>query len=182
LFPYIPVLTDDLVENMCLGLRKRAAPVNEEILHYAGPRSKNRKKTLCRNGDCCTGQTKASGPNKGYKLTCDEYPFNSAVEGGAGAHVGCIVDFQNGVQGGYLGPFYKDYHMKRNSPFLVRITGIDCDTVHEDDIPKCNKFGRRMFADKRESIDLSKGVFLPADAGNSKNRLIIPLGDVAAGE
>ncbi|KAF2492169.1 hypothetical protein BU16DRAFT_105505 [Lophium mytilinum] len=181
LFPYIPVLTDDLVANMCLGLRARAAPVNQEVLHYAGPKSGNRKQTRCKDGKCCEGQTKADGPNKGYKLSCDEYPFSSAQEGGKQqngqrAHVGCITDFQNGAQGSYLGPFYEAYKMKKGDPFLVKITGIDCDTVHEDDIPGCTRFRKRQ-----EDLAHSQGVFYPPDDPSKTGKLIIGLGDVIAG-
>ncbi|PGH26653.1 hypothetical protein AJ80_01599 [Polytolypa hystricis UAMH7299] len=175
IFHWVAEFTDDLVENMCLGLRRRAAPVNGELLTYAGPRSRLRKQTQCRNGDCCRGQTKASGPNKGWPLSCDEYPFSSAQEGGRGAHVGCIVAFQNGAQGDYLGELYREYGLKRGDKFMVKITGIDCDTVHEDDIPKCNRFG------KRDVLTDSKGIFYPPDTGSNNGRMILALGDLNAG-
>jgi hypothetical protein len=131
---------------------------------------------MCKGGRCCTRQRKADGPNKGYKLSCDEYPFASADEGGNGAHVGCIVDFQNDVQGYSIGPFYAAYKMKKGDPFMVKITGVDCDTIHEDDIPKCNRFGKR-----EEDISNSTGVFYPADNLNKHGKLIIGLGDLEAG-
>ncbi|KMU79805.1 hypothetical protein CISG_08085 [Coccidioides immitis RMSCC 3703] len=175
IFNWARDLTDDLVENMCLGLRKRNAPVNGEILTYAGARSQNRQQTQCKGGDCCKGQTKSHGANKGFPLSCDEYPFSSTVEGGPHAHVGCIVAFQNGAQGDYLKAFYRDYKLKKGDKYYMKITGIDCDVVHEDDIPKCNRFG------KRDILTDSKGIFYPPDAARNTGRLVIALGDVEAG-
>ncbi|EMD85672.1 hypothetical protein COCC4DRAFT_54290 [Bipolaris maydis ATCC 48331] len=39
--------------------------------------------------------------------SCDEYPFASTHEGGAGAILRCVVDTDNDSEGGQLGNFYK---------------------------------------------------------------------------
>lgn len=124
---------------------------------------------------CPTGQTKSSGPNKGWALSCDEYPFSSVEEGGRGAHVGCIAAFQNGAQGDYLSEIYREYGLKKGDKFMLKITGIDCDTVHEDTIPGCTTFG------KRDVLSESKGVFYPPDAVSDDGRMILALGDLQAG-
>ncbi|KMU88262.1 hypothetical protein CIHG_05433 [Coccidioides immitis H538.4] len=84
--------------------------------------SQNRQQTQCKGGDCCKGQTKSHGANKGFPLSCDEYPFSSTVEGGPHAHVGCIVAFQNGAQGDYLKAFYRDYKLKKGDKYYMKIT------------------------------------------------------------
>ncbi|EAS36719.3 prp 8 CRoW domain-containing protein [Coccidioides immitis RS] len=154
IFNWARDLTDDLVENMCLEARTVSRHnVKVEIV----------------------AKTKSHGANKGFPLSCDEYPFSSTVEGGPHAHVGCIVAFQNGAQGDYLKAFYRDYKLKKGDKYYMKITGIDCDVVHEDDIPKCNRFG------KRDILTDSKGIFYPPDAARNTGRLVIALGDVEAG-
>ena len=90
--------------------------------------------------------------------------------------MGCIVAFQNGAQGDYLRNFYSDYNMKPGDQFEVQITGIDCDTVKEDQIPGCNSFG------KRDPQSASLGVFysLQPTAFDS-NFLVIAMGDMDPG-
>lgn len=125
-----------------------------------------------------TGQTKQSGSNAGMPLSCDEYPFASTVEGGSGAHVGCIVAWQNGLQGWYLSNFFRDYNMQVNDQFVMEITGIDCDTVKDTDIPGCNKFG------KRDSGNITAGAesLLFQSNTSSQNALVIPFGDLTPGQ
>jgi hypothetical protein len=124
------------------------------------------------------GQTKSSGPNTGWPLSCDEYPFASTAEGGkSSTHVGCIVAFQNGAQGDYLKQFINDYNLKPGDKFEVQIAGIDCDTVKDDQIPGCNTFG------KRDPQSASLGVFYDAGASlyPDANFLVISMGDMDAG-
>lgn len=124
------------------------------------------------------GQTKQSGSNAGMPLSCDEYPFASTTEGGSGAHVGCIVAWQNGLQGWYLSNFYRDYNMQPNDQFVMEITGIDCDTVKDTDIPGCNSFT------KRDTGNITAGSESELFQSNSSNQnaLIIPFGDLAPGQ
>jgi len=81
------------------------------------------------------GVYKDTGPFKGFKTTCDEYPFASTVEGGTGAHRSCVVGFQNSLQGGRLSAFYSN--LNYGDQFVVRVSGIDCSTVKESDLQGC---------------------------------------------
>jgi hypothetical protein len=122
------------------------------------------------------GQTKASGPNKGKKLSCDEYPFASSEQSSANAWVGCIVAYQNTAQGAvYLGPFYRRNKMVKGSPFMMELDGIDCSTVSYNAIPKCNNNKQPI------PIDTSNGVFYPADVGSPDGSLLIEIGDLPGG-
>ena len=78
---------------------------------------------------------KDSGPFKGFPTSCDEYPFASTVEGGAGAHKSCVVAFQNSLQGGRLGPFMQK--PSYGQQFIVRVVGIRCEDVQESDLQGC---------------------------------------------
>ena len=66
--------------------------------------------------------------------------------------------------------------MRPGDQFEVQITGIDCDTVKEDQIPGCNNFG------KRDPESALLGVFysgLPTSPDN--NFLVIAMGDMDPG-
>lgn len=78
---------------------------------------------------------KDSGPFQGFPTSCDEYPFASTVEGGAGAHKSCVVAFENSLQGGKLGPFLKN--LAYGQQFIVRVVGINCADVKESDLQGC---------------------------------------------
>ncbi|KAK2772981.1 hypothetical protein FQN53_004319 [Emmonsiellopsis sp. PD_33] len=135
---YFPDITDEYIHNICIGMRRKLSPKpNEDILTYAGPGSGNRDDSRCGGGKCCKGQYKKDGFNKGIKLTCDEYPFNSAKEGGTHAHVGCIPDFQNTLGGTQLGKFLEEAGLSEGDKYAVKIVGIDCDEVVDDIVPGC---------------------------------------------
>jgi hypothetical protein len=70
-----------------------------------------------------------------HVTSCDQYPFASTVEGGAGAHKSCVVGFQNSLQGGKLGPFLSK--LTYGQQFVVRIVGINCANVQESDLQGC---------------------------------------------
>lgn len=77
----------------------------------------------------------------------------------------------------YLGPFYRRHKLSKGDPFVMQIDPtFDCDTVTEDSIPKCNRFGQRD-----SGVNTSNGVFYPASAGSPVGVLIIPIGDEPSG-
>ncbi|UNI19373.1 hypothetical protein JDV02_005559 [Purpureocillium takamizusanense] len=138
--------TAALVENVCLGIRAQLAKgrpntsPNGQIVTYAGPESGNREKTDCRSSRkprCCAGRIVPPGqPGAGTKMTCDEYPFNSVMEGGPGAHVACVSEHANGGGGDLLTKLLRGKH--KGFKFLVEVVGIDCTKVKESDVPACN--------------------------------------------
>ncbi|CAK7207754.1 hypothetical protein SEUCBS139899_010567 [Sporothrix eucalyptigena] len=179
--PYVPDKTDELLANICLGLRKFGF-VNQQLLTYAGPGKNraNRKLTDCGDGTCCKNQVKTSGVNRGEKLTCDEYPFASTTQSSANSWVGCIIGFQNTAGGFvYLKNFYRDeLKFQGGCPFMMKIDpAFDCTKVLASSIPGCNK------KTKRQEIQASaaNGVFYDAYT-YSPGTLIIPLGDLPAGQ
>ncbi|KAH6617456.1 hypothetical protein F5144DRAFT_596461 [Chaetomium tenue] len=144
-FGYVPNnIISDLVENTCLGIRRQIAlgrpetTPNQQILTYYGPGSPNRELSDCRSSrGCCTGRTVPAGePGAGDKATCDEYPFNSAIEGGADAHVACVDEHANSGGGDLIGQMVSGKH--RGFKYALRVTGIDCTTVQESDVHGCN--------------------------------------------
>ncbi|OAA56188.1 hypothetical protein SPI_07799 [Niveomyces insectorum RCEF 264] len=124
-------------------------------------------------------QFKLSGPNKGRKLTCDEYPFASTQQSSPAAWIGCIIDFQNTAGGSkYLRPFYSnELKYQAGCPFVMQIDPTyDCTTVSQSSIPGCT---RNM--PRQEAVTAAaNGVFYDPDE-NSPGMLIIPLGDIPAG-
>ncbi len=56
----------------------------------------------------------------GYQ--CDEYPFASTYQGGAGASASLVPKLENRRQGGQLSDFYQRYNLTNGSQFVV---GID---------------------------------------------------------
>ncbi|KXX74170.1 hypothetical protein MMYC01_209633, partial [Madurella mycetomatis] len=78
----------------------------------------------------------AGEPGAGDRATCDEYPFNSAIEGGTGAHVACVNEHANAAGGDLIRQMVAGRH--RGFRYALRVTGIDCTTVQESDVHPCN--------------------------------------------
>ncbi len=51
--------------------------------------------------------------------SCDEYPFASTYQGGAGASTATVPLWENRVQGGYIGAFYVRARLRDGDPFAV---------------------------------------------------------------
>jgi Deoxyribonuclease NucA/NucB len=60
-------------------------------------------------------------PPLGFGGTCDEYPFASTAEGGAGASTMGVDAVQNRSQGGYLSGFYERAKLKDGYQFYVYV-------------------------------------------------------------
>ncbi|KAL1892470.1 hypothetical protein Sste5346_006980 [Sporothrix stenoceras] len=179
--PYIPDKTDELIENICLGLRKLGF-TDRQQLNYAGPgkASANRKLTDCGGGKCCSGQKKATGVNAGKALTCDEYPFASTTQSNKDSWVGCILGFQNTAGGFvYLKNFLRDeLKYTPHCPYIMQIDpAFDCTTVLASSIPGCNKKTTKR---QETAASSTNGVFYDS-YNNSPGTLIIYLGDLPAG-
>lgn len=74
-------------------------------------RRRDRRAAVCPAGTC----TNSPAPNN----SCDEYPFASTREGGAGASVRCVPSGTNSSQGGTLSQFYKN--LKDGDYFCVKV-------------------------------------------------------------
>jgi len=71
-------------------------------------------------------------------MSCEEYPFNSVMEGGASAQTSCVDDFANGAAGTMIQQIEKPQTQHAGFKFQFVITGIDCTTVTEADLAPCN--------------------------------------------
>jgi hypothetical protein len=69
-------------------------------------------------------------------MSCEEYPFSSAMEGGANAVTSCVDDFANTAAGDMIGAIERNKHA--GFKFQLVITGIDCNTVSESELAPCN--------------------------------------------
>lgn len=63
-----------------------------------------------------------SSPPEGPFTYCDEYPFASTYEGGAGASTRMVPSSANDSQGGILGGGYGRFRILDNDPYYVSIT------------------------------------------------------------
>ncbi|KAF8460905.1 hypothetical protein BDZ91DRAFT_851317 [Kalaharituber pfeilii] len=123
-FRWFEDLTDDLVENMCRGIKKRGGG-NEVVLTWAGD-GRNRSR---RRASGCRGFCRGKRSSTGERTSCDEFPFAATREGGTGAHIGCIVAWQNTMQGIYINSWSAFYGIKAGDQFVVRMEGVDCSRV-----------------------------------------------------
>lgn len=53
-------------------------------------------------------------------ITCDEYPFASSYQGGAGSSTAAAPQTEQSIQGGILGAFYRVNQIPDRGPYLVR--------------------------------------------------------------
>ena len=53
--------------------------------------------------------------------SCDEYPFNSALEGGAGASIRWVSEDGNQKQGFHLGQFYRNQQVQQGDKYTVSV-------------------------------------------------------------
>ena len=54
--------------------------------------------------------------------SCDEYPFASTYQGGAGAAIKGVPRSEQNKQGGFIGGFYRRFSLNDNDPFKVKAT------------------------------------------------------------
>lgn len=168
-FISVPGLTDKMVANICLGMQKRGKG-NTDTLTYSGTgKAARRRAAGCVAGRC------ANNPG----TTCDEYPFASTEEGGSGAVSNCIPAEQNTDQGSYLKWWYfiNGYFpgISDGSQFGVEVVGINCANT---------SLTRRSTIDLSgtQSMVLNGTTFNAMVGDNQTNRVVMPVGDIAAGD
>jgi hypothetical protein len=88
------------------------------LLHYRGPQSDDIMRKIRTAAGC--GSAWKSKP-----LTCDEYPFASSLEGGAGADVFGVPIGENRSQGGSMSAFISSNSLTVGSPYLVAVINTD---------------------------------------------------------
>ncbi|EST05430.1 hypothetical protein PSEUBRA_005107 [Kalmanozyma brasiliensis GHG001] len=87
----------NICSNDCFAINCAGKPTT---LHRdSANASTNRAKTACKSPNRC-----ANGPSDAN--SCDEYPYASSQEGGAGSVTRCVPSTENSRQGGTLSSFY----------------------------------------------------------------------------
>ncbi|KAL3836379.1 hypothetical protein ACJMK2_021812 [Sinanodonta woodiana] len=97
--------------NVCQNIRN-AIKMNK-------PRSLQRitnTNQIKKNRQAACGKSKC----KGKKNSCDEYPFASTSQGGAGATIMCVALSENNSQGGQLNVFYRKKSVGNNDWFYMK--------------------------------------------------------------
>ncbi|GLB40047.1 hypothetical protein LshimejAT787_0705570 [Lyophyllum shimeji] len=113
---------DQLFESMCKGLKARGES-SESIFTFTDDKkvkANNRAKAGCTGSPCSTGTSGNS---------CDEFPFASTTDGGAGAVFSCILVMAQNIQGGVISSFKQRNSMQSGEHYKFVITGYNCDTM-----------------------------------------------------
>lgn len=77
-----------------------------------------------RDANACASPNRCSG-NPTDSNSCDEYPYASSQQGGAGAVTRCVPAHENSVQGGTLSSFYTRSSIQDGDPYTVSFTNTD---------------------------------------------------------
>lgn len=112
---------DELFESMCKGLKARGES-SDSIFTFTDDdkvKADNRAKAGCTGSPCNTG---ASG------TSCDEFPFASTTDGGAGAVFSCIAVMAQNIQGGVISSFKQRNSMQSGQHYKFQISGYNCNT------------------------------------------------------
>jgi hypothetical protein len=83
------------------------------------------RRAACGSSTAAGKETTIQNKNTGEILfSCDEYPFASSMQGGAGAQAMVVPFYENSSQGGQLSAFYKTNGIINNSTYNVALTNI----------------------------------------------------------
>lgn len=131
---------------------------------------------------CCSGVRKpASSPNAGSATQCDEFPFKSTIEGGAGAWIRCVTAGQNTLQGTYINSWYADHGVGAGDQFIVRVVNLVCATVVSTDLQSCNGATVRPRDVKPEKLGSGVETATHRTLDNRTDVVVAPLGDLDGG-
>jgi hypothetical protein len=104
------------VPNIAAHIAKAQAAGKPSTLTYLGPNSPQKNK----NRAAACGSFKASAAEiAAGNTSCDEYPFATTSEGGAGASVAAVPTLEQSSQGGTLSGFYSS--LKAGDKFKVAV-------------------------------------------------------------
>ncbi|PWN44862.1 hypothetical protein IE81DRAFT_320832 [Ceraceosorus guamensis] len=104
----------NICSNDCYALKCAGKP---STLHRnSAAATDNRNHNACKSPNRCSGNPDDSN-------SCDEYPYASTSEGGAGAVTRCVPAHENSVQGGTLSSFYTRSNVQQGDAYNVAFTG-----------------------------------------------------------
>ncbi|EJD43530.1 hypothetical protein AURDEDRAFT_185433 [Auricularia subglabra TFB-10046 SS5] len=186
-YPNSPEI-QDLLANMCIGMRKRGAVQSEELTYLGPSKQYKAEKDQNRRDAGCVGADNDCDFQNGAGDSCDEYPFASTHEGGIDqvrctrAHKRCIPHVQNSKQGRIFNKYLAQLRklgqpLKPGDKFTVQIDpSFDCSKVPDN-------FRRVKRADAPYSGSGTQStVWQPLGNTSDSKYLIVPLGDVADGQ
>ncbi|CAO1628901.1 unnamed protein product [Parajaminaea phylloscopi] len=104
------ICSNDLFAIRCAG---KSSTLHRDPTSATAHRAAN----ACHSPNRCAGDT-ANG-------SCDEYPYASSAEGGAGAITRCVPAHENSVQGGTLSSFYTRSKISNGDGYDVAFHNID---------------------------------------------------------
>jgi Deoxyribonuclease NucA/NucB len=106
------------VPNIAAHISQAQASGKPSTLTYLGPNSP----TQTTNRQAACGSFKASAADTAAgRTSCDEYPFASTSEGGAGASTAAVPVSEQNSQGGTLSSFYTANGLTAGSKFRVAV-------------------------------------------------------------
>lgn len=182
---FVPTSVPCKISYRCLfhsGIRHQLGYSAQEIvLTYAGDGSdcanQRGRESGCRG--CCKNIRKLSGVNAGSRTECDEFPYKSTLEGGASAWTRCVTAWENQLQGYHLNSWYSDVGILPGDQFIVRVLGLDCATVKEDDLQGCEggSFKRQLASEGYSGTETTMHRTLDGKV----NVVVVPFGDLDGG-
>ncbi|KAL9935426.1 hypothetical protein V8E36_005774 [Tilletia maclaganii] len=103
----------NICSNDCYAIQCKSKPTT---LHRdSASATQHRNENACRSPNRCSGNPDDSN-------SCDEYPYASSAEGGAGAVTRCVPSHENSVQGGTLSSFYTRNSIANGDAYNVGFT------------------------------------------------------------
>ncbi|KAK0547480.1 hypothetical protein OC846_004842 [Tilletia horrida] len=100
----------NICSNDCYAIQCAGKPTS---LHRdSADATYHRTQNACKSPNRCSGNPTDSN-------SCDEYPYASSAEGGAGAVTRCVPSHENSVQGGTLSSFYTNNGIKDGAQYNV---------------------------------------------------------------
>ncbi|WP_189255448.1 NucA/NucB deoxyribonuclease domain-containing protein [Lentzea flava] len=72
-----------------------------------------------KDSGCATFVRTVDPPERGKKGSCDEFPFKSTEEGGAGSRIEEVPRREQDIQGGVIGGFYSTHKMVDGDKYVV---------------------------------------------------------------
>lgn len=80
-----------------------------------------KEKENYRASGCASFVRTVDPPERGKKGSCDEFPFKSTEQGGAGARIEQVPRREQDIQGGVVGGFYRTHKMVDGDGYIVVI-------------------------------------------------------------
>jgi len=182
---------DELFKSMCKGLKARGQS-DSDIFTFTDDekiKQQNRNNAGCIGSPCNTGS---------FGTSCDEFPFASTMDGGAGAVFSCIPVLAQNIQGGVISSFKQRNLMQSGQHYQFVLDGFDCATLSpilhsaiisdgstDNSTESLGAEGGVLALSKRDLIpggsDDATESYPPLTEQDTSNVVIMSVGDLKAG-